>query len=811
MKMKHLSMKLSFFLVIMLAAGSLWASDSDNPPPCHNLDITGTNLTCNGSNDGSATITISGGSGDFTITWSTGATDVTSISNLAAGYYDVEVLDNQSGCTRIEIINITEPDPIQTILSPTDVKCYGDASGAIATSTTGGTGSYTYIWSDGQSTANATNLTAGNYTVTITDENGCTTTASDSIHQPFQALGANISASEISCHDASDANVEVNVWGGTPYYTYTWNTGESTQDLSNVPAGDYSLTITDHNACTVNQIVSISNPEEITYTSFSTNNDCAGYTEGTAGVSVSGGTQPYTYNWASSEYMLSHDTAELANLTSDDYHLTVTDAHGCSFNESFTVTSPPALEGSISSSDASALGASDGQIDLEVSGGTPPYTYSWSNEVSTQDNPDVPAGTYTVDIMDSNGCTLELSVSIQEPQEALGFSYISSDVSCNNGSDGSISINPSGGVPPYGIAWSNGSTEEQLYNLQAGTYSCTLTDDNGVSYSNTITINEPDPISLTYEAQDISCFAGSDGMIDVSVSGGTEPYRYQWYDPDFALASVEQDISETRAGEYMLFVQDTNDCEGSITITLNQPEPIEISLTGDDIQCHGASTGNIYTEVEGGTPDYSFNWSNGSTQENPQNLPADTYMLTVTDDMGCEAFSEISLYQPEAIDISMSSVPVSCNAQHDGVAMAEASGGSGAFEYLWNTGASTTTIEDLSEGTYSLTVTDIFDCTAEDSVLVSKSDVDCINIPNSFTPNGDGFNDTWVIRNAYLFDECYVRVFNKWGTIVFESTGYTEAWDGTYNGSILPSGTYYYVFKTTPDSAERTGTLTILK
>ncbi|MGM0624244.1 MAG: gliding motility-associated C-terminal domain-containing protein [Bacteroidota bacterium] len=809
--MEKMSMKLSFFLFLILAGLSVKGIDNDNPPPCHTLDITGTHVSCNGMNDGSATITISDISGDYSITWSTGETGVTSIDNLSAGYYDVEVIDNLTGCSRIAIINITEPEPLLASLTSTAVDCNGDATGSLELSVSGGTEPYTYAWDNGASTANLQNITAGTYSLTITDDNGCSTSLSGEVTEPFQALGSSIEHSEISCNDASDASVDVDVWGGTPFYTYAWSNGSSSQDLTNVPAGTYTVSITDNNGCSMTQSVDISNPPALSHTSYSTNNDCYGDTDGTAGVEVSGGTEPYTYNWANSDYMLSYNIPELENLIADDYFLTVTDAHGCSLTETFTVTSPDALEISISGTDATSYGASDGQIDLDVEGGTPAYSYNWSNGVSSEDNPDVPAGDYSVDVIDSNGCQVSASIVIEQPLSALEYTYTQENVNCNGGSDGAVTLHATGGVKPYTYLWSNGSTLDYLTDLQAGTYFCTLTDANNTEFVDSVIITEPDPLSFSFSTTNISCFGGNDGIIDLTVSGGTEPYRYQWYDPDYALAGIQEDLHDVRAGEYQLEVTDTNNCRSEVSVSLTQPEPIQLSLSGSDIQCHGASTGTITSQVSGGEPGYSYNWSNGNTDANPINLPAGQYTLTVTDENGCEAFDDMTLYEPSQIEIELYSTPVSCEAQSDGTAEALVIGGSGAYEYNWNTGATDSEITDLTEGLYILTVTDIFECEATDSVIVSKNDIDCISIPSSFTPNGDGFNDNWVIRNAYLFQECKLQVFNKWGNIVYETTGYNDPWDGKFQGEVLPSGTYYYIFKTRPESEEKTGTVTILK
>lgn len=810
--MKDMFKKLSLLIILTAGLSVGFVQANDNPPPCHTIDISGVDVLCYGDTDGSAQISINGGSGNFTITWSTGATDQLSISDLSAGAYSVQVVDNVTGCSVNSIITINQPSALVTSISHTDINCFGDATGNIDISVTGGTTDYTYLWSNGSTAQDLSDLLAGTYQVTIMDDNGCTAFLQTEIHQPAQALGSNIElTSEVLCHDDSNAAINIDVWGGTTPYYYQWNTGAATQDLENIPAGDYDITITDDAGCSNTQSISIDNPTEMTYTTSSGNNECAGDTDGFASITVSGGTEPYNYQWANSQHMLSYNQALLENLTENTYAVTVTDAHACSVSDNFIVTTPDALELTHTETHVSQVGGNDGSIDINTTGGTGAYSFLWSNGLTTEDLSNITAGTYSITVTDDNACTITASIEITEPLEPLSFDEVHSDVSCANGNDGTIQIFPKGGVPPYLISWSNGSEITYLNNLAAGKYYCTLTDDNSIVYIDSIEIIQPEPISLTYTSNDPSCFGLNNGNIDVSISGGTEPYRYQWYDPDYAMAGISQDIENARAGEYTLIVRDTNSCENSITVLIDQPSMISLAISGEDILCHGASTGTTQLEVSGGSPDYTFLWSNGETSQNLSNLPAGEYEVSVTDNMDCEAFTSIHLSEPEEITITLIPTEVSCEAQSDGKMESIVDGGNGGFMYNWSNGDNAEIIENLTEGYYMLTVTDIFNCQAADTGYVSKNDIDCINIPSSFTPNGDSYNDTWVIRNAYLFPECSLQVLNQWGNLVFESKGYPEAWDGTYNNEVLPSGTYYYIFRVSPDHQERTGTVTILK
>jgi gliding motility-associated-like protein len=809
--MKHMIKKLSLLFFITTAI-SVLAIAAETPPPCHSIDISGVDVLCYGDTNGSAEITISGGSGDYTITWSTGVVDELSIDNLTAGAYSVQVLDNITGCSVPAIITINQPSNLIVSLTKGNVNCYGDATGSIDLTVSGGTTDYEYAWSSGQTTQDLQNIPSGDYQVTVTDGNGCTAEIGTTINQPVQALGASSEISaEVLCYNDANAAIDVDAWGGNSPYYYQWNTGANSQDLHNIPSGDYSVTISDALGCSTTEAVSIDNPTEITYTTASGNNDCAGDTDGFVSVELSGGTEPYTYQWANSQHMLSANQPMLENLAANEFSVTVSDANGCSFTESFVVTSPDALQISYETVNVSQLGGNDGEINITVTGGTGAYGFSWDSGETTEDLSNIEAGTYQILVTDENGCSISTEIEITEPLEPLGFDKVHTNLSCANSDDGTIQIFPKGGVQPYEIDWSTGSTTTYLNNLSAGTYYCTLTDANEITYVDSIIVTQPDPISLTYASNDPTCFGLENGNIDLTVEGGTSPYQYQWYDPDYALAGITQDLETVRAGTYTIVVKDTNDCQNTLTIQIDEPEMIQLSLTTEDNVCYNGIEAWIQTTVSGGTPDYSYSWSNGDETENINNLPAGEYSVTVSDANDCEVFAEAIITEPDPIEITLIPTEVSCEAQYDGSIESFVVGGAGAYNYAWSTGANTEDIENLTEGVYSLTVTDIFECEASDSTYVEKNDVDCINIPSSFTPNGDGYNDTWIIRNSELFPECHLQVLNQWGSLVFESTGYSQAWDGTFNNEILPSGTYYYIFRVSPEHQERTGTVTILK
>ena len=465
----------------------------------------------------------------------------------------------------------------------------------------------------------------------------------------------------------------------------------------------------------------------------------------------------------------------------------------------------------ISGEDVTALGGTDGQIYFSVDGGVPPYSFDWSNGVSTADNLNVGSGIYEVTVLDMNSCSIYASIQINEPLEALTFSYISNNVSCHGSVDGDIYSYANGGTPPYQYLWSTGSTLPYLINLSAGNYVLTLTDFNSVEFIDTVIITQPEPLEFLHTSEAPRCFGFNDGSIDLSISGGTAPYRYYWYDPSFALAGLTQDLMNIGAGQYTVEVIDTMGCIGNYSVVLTQPSSLTLSVSGSDIQCAGGTTGSITTTVSGGTTPYTYLWSNALTTPNINSLTVGQYTVTVSDANGCIAFTGASIIEPEPISVELVSYSTSCIDQTDGSISSSVDGGSGGYNYYWSNGETTEDISNLPAGDYTLSVTDIFGCEANEMAKVEINNVACLSIPNTFSPNNDGINDTWVIHNINLYPDCFMQVFNQWGTIVFESQSYSQEWDGTYMGNPLPAGTYYFILSFDESLETIKGTITIIK
>ncbi|TNE98925.1 MAG: T9SS type B sorting domain-containing protein, partial [Bacteroidetes bacterium] len=243
-----------------------------------------------------------------------------------------------------------------------------------------------------------------------------------------------------------------------------------------------------------------------------------------------------------------------------------------------------------------------------------------------------------------------------------------------------------------------------------------------------------------------------------------------------------------------------------------EPELLVIEYTFDVISCYGGTDGNIYVDITGGNPAYTTTWSNGATTEDLLNVPFGVYQLNVVDTKGCTDSIEVSLSQPDSLMIAFEHTPVTCEDQYDGIAYATPTGGNGGYFYEWSNGSMQSMADSLQSTYYFLTVTDVLGCTAYDSVYITRNEVGCIDPVNAFTPNGDFYNDSWVIDNMYLYPDAEVQIFNKWGNLIHYQKGLYEPWDGTIKGQSAPSEIYYWIINLNKEDRETLkGNITIVR
>jgi large repetitive protein len=722
------------------------------------LATTKINVTCNGAANGSATVNVTGGAAPYSFNWTSGATTQTA-TGLAAGVHTVTVTD-QNGCTANTSVTITQPPPLNlNVSSPvqggggTNISCNGQSSGSATANITGGVPAYSFLWSNGGTTQTISNLSAGTYTVTVTDQNNCIKIDSIMLSEPavivllIDTVFFN-SGSTVQCHGSTNGSVCAVVQGGTAPYNYLWSTGATTSCISGQPAGPVSISVSDANSCTKGPVNFIFIQPTPYFTSISSpvnaggyNISCNGASDGSINVSVSGSSPPYTFLWSPG----GQTTQNLSGVTAGNYTVQITDTNGCVTNESITLTEPNLLQLTLTSptnsggTNISCNGQTNGSLTVTLSGGAAPFSYAWSNGGTTQTISNLGAGTYSVTVTDANGCVQSDSYTLTQP--GILVPLISSvtisggfNITCHGNTDGTANVSVTGGTMPYSYAWSNGSTTNSATNLGAGTITVTVTDANGCTADDSFTLTQPDPLITSVTATqysggyNVSCFGELDGAAMVNQSGGSGPYTYSW-----STGGTAQTITGIGAGSYTVTITDANNCVAYDGITLTEPNLLVATLTpfvqssGHNVSCFSASDGSINLGINGGSGPFSYNWSNGATTQNISGLTAGTYIVTVTDDNGCEDIRSIVLTQPIQLIVTGISSPVyaggwnvSCNGGIDGAVNITVGGGSPGYTYLWSNGDTTQNITGLSVTTYIVTVTDVNGCVAMDSITLTE-------------------------------------------------------------------------------------------
>lgn len=700
-----------------LAAGTytVTVTDADNCTIINNVNILqNRNLAlqvntiqpvCN-SERGSATVTVMGGSSPYTYSWSSGGNQAT-VNNLTAGTYTIMVTD-ANGCSGSTNITIINPTPLTVIGTTTNATC--NASNGTATATaSGGTGTLTYRWSNGATTPSVSGLSAGDYTVVVTDANGCTAGTTLQITSSNNSITVNANGQNATC-GLNNGAATLTVSGGIAPYTYLWSNNATTQNLNNLAAGVYSVTITDNAGCTSNASVTVSAIGSPSVSGRVTNITCNGSTNGAISLTVSNGTTPYRFAWLGDNGFTAN-TQAIDNLGAGNYNMTITDANNCQTVHQFAVNQPAAINLTLQTTNTTC-GLQNGALVATASGGTGALTYRWSNGTTNPSISNLAAGNHTLTVTDANGCAATANGSVATSL-ALAATIAPTHVTCNGGNNGGISINITQGTAPYRYSWSNGTNNASLTNLTAGSYSVTITDINNCSIVLNTTITEPTPIAISISPTSTTCGLNN-GRINIGVTGGVSPYRFAWTN-----TATTQNLNNLAAGNYTVTVTDTNGCSATAQTSIGTSLPISIGVNTQNVLCNGASTGSATVSVTNGTPPYRYSWSNGTSADTARNLAAATYGVTLTDANNCIASKSFTISQPTAISLQTSSTNASC--LPIGTATVAASGGIGNLTFGWSNGGTTASITNLAAGTYTVTATDQNRCSKTASVIVSAT------------------------------------------------------------------------------------------
>lgn len=720
-----------------------------------------------------------------------------SAAELTQGFvthYLTAVASDPACPNALDSVTVQFVDSIQINLSNQMVDCFGD-SALISPVVTGGAGAYQYSWNSGESSASI-NVPAGQYCLAVTDNGYCTSTACTTISEPA-ALGANMSSTDVTINGGSDGTATAAPFGGTPPYSYLWSpSGNTSATDTNLPKGLYSCLITDANGCSYVAYVAVIEPACLNFdvNVLTDSVSCHEGSDGWAYAQISFGTPPFTYLWDDG-LMQTTDTA--FNLSAGTYQVQVEDANNCFAASYGVVEQPNSLQISFTVNDVSTVGGSDGQISSSVSGGTPPYTYNWSNGATTSNISGLSTAWYSIEVTDANGCVLIDSVFVRDPDcSTLAVSLIGTNLSCYQDNSGQIEAFAVGGNGAYTYFWDGTIGANITSGLTAGLHTLFLFDQALCAVSDSLTILQPDELMISGTSTSTSCIDSLDGSIDILVAGGTYPYTYLWSD-----STTNEDLINVAAGTYILTVNDINGCMAQFAGTINQPDTIQLSYSIQDNKCFGIPTAYIDLTVTGGLMPYSYAWSDGSTTEDLVNILGGLYYVEVTDANGCSQGELAPVYvgQADSIEITLTALVyengynVSANGKTDGEIEVTVLGGLSPYNYEWSNGSTDSVITALGIGSYTVIVTDANGCENEKTQIITGPSV--LQFPTVVTANGDGSNDLFVILGLEQYPINAIQIFNRWGNEVYQMDNYDNSWGGVnQENEALPEGYYFYVF-----------------
>ncbi len=625
------------------------ASASVDAGPNIAVTLAATDVICFGKNTGAASVfSTTNGGANLSYLWSPGGATTSSISNLFAGTYTVTV-SNDQGCSGTASALVADGPQIFPNPTVSDATCNYSSDGSIALNVTGGVSPYNYQWNDpaAQTTATASNLAAGTYSVTITDANGCTTTSTQTVEAPIPA-DVDIAGTNISCFNGSDGTATVTITNGSlANYNFFWDNGATTATATGLNASTHGVTITDNNGCLVTESITLTQPTQLQITFATDAATCGNGSDGSITATVSGGVPfgngSYTYAWSAGG---TANGAMLQNGAPGNYTVTVTDANGCTILGAATIGSPPIIVATLTTTHVTCNGLANGQLNVTASGGEGSFTYLWNNPGASTGTSisNLAPGNYNVVVTDGVGCTVSATVTITQPA-VLAVSTSKFDVICPPDTDGSAIALPTGGTSPFSYLWSNGSTTANISNLGTGTYSVTVTDANGCTASATVQIVSTTTLALSTSKVDAKCFASNDGSATAIITGGSTPFNIIW--SNGATTAVNGNLV---SGNYSVTVTDADGCVMSASTTLNAPSLLTspISLVAP-ITTYGGSNGSIKVTPAGGVAPYGVHWSNASTATTLTNLSAGAYAVTTTDANGCTATAAFNLQNPSKV------------------------------------------------------------------------------------------------------------------------------------------------------------------
>jgi gliding motility-associated-like protein len=833
---------------------------------------------CAGISKGAIEISVFGGTIPYSYDWDGQGLEFSSqdIYNIPTGLYYL-VVEDPNGCTNTPpIFRVGQGQPIGyghdlNSFGDYEISCTGAADGWIVTTEVYGHGlidQWDYYWTYPDTSIHAytkdiDSLYAGIYSLKMTDTIGCEAIQTFVLTEPAPIRFASFDPSlyggiyNISCRDSADGSISfvIDVTDrDNRTYTYAWsgppeaalNPDPAATMQNNIPAGTYTVQVTDNYLCFSDTAVTLSEPDSIlanpsqsSYNGYSIN--CYEANTGWIALKPSGGLGPYAYSWRTIPAGIPiSDQDSVYGLTVGDYEVIVTDDLNCVRDWSFSLDQPLPVQTSETISlyngyNISCSGGNDGEVlALNPTGGVGGYTYlwhrendlSWTSDIETPSG--LPADIYSVEVRDLNNCLFMDTLIFAEPDPLVIDSFMSLEITCNATNDGWAQVMVSGGIDhmPYTYLWNNlmTSTADTAGNLGIGWYNVLVTDANGCTTIDSVYIAEPLPVTgqftilstAWYNNEMISCAGAADGAVWVQASGGRHPYTYNWIG-----TTVNNDtIYELPAGTHQVRIEDAGGCDTVLSVVLTEPLALNaVGIIERNASCYNLNDGEINLEPRGGVGPYTYRWTSGSLPgelytEDIENLYADEYYLTLWDMNSCRLDTSYIVTEPEPLraEIITDTIPF-CPDSYDGMIHVNVTGGTEPYDIWWvSQNTNDPVLYNLGEGTYTVQVDDQFNCgLAMDSVVLVSDQNNCLNIPTAISPNNDGKNDLWEIEGIEYYHDAIIEIYNRWGDLIFRSEkGYGNKFDGMYHGRPLPVDSYHFIINLNNGSEPILGNITII-
>ncbi len=721
------------------------------------------------------------------------------MDNLAPGTYNLSIIDNE-GCkftlnhdSNLEQPVILEPPAVSfTATVPKyennyEVKCDSSQTGRIfITDVKGGYGEkyapFEYDWTGigVTSGANQEHLAAGTYTLTVKSKHDyvetgvvktgwCTADQSFTLNAPpplgIAATFSDYNGYQVDCYDHHTGKINISVSGGDGAYTYRWSTDNGSglvpqaQNQTNLTAGTYKLdVIYSSGLCVKTREYTLNQPQQIKGNATISPIQCYGDKNAsitlnpTGGVTHITGIPTYKYVWYSTDAAVNQSTNQnQSNLGPGSYMVSITDQNACIKTERYDLEQPAQILANIKAEDMSCDPGNDGYISVAPAGGTPNYTYLWSNGATTATITGLSKGVYSVKITDAHNCNTTAKDSISIPgaltvKATATTNFNGYNIDCFGNNTGKISLDVQNGRTPYTYRWSSGNATANIDHAKAGFYQVFVVDNFNCKGTDTITLSQPTKLMVQPVTTDVSCPGGSNGSIFILSTGGLKPYEYNW-----SIAGVDSTVAkDLKAGNYHVRVTDINNCFVDMDIALTQPAPFQVYFDVKEPFCPEITDGEIRTTVTGGTPSYTYLWKElKATSPNISDVGSGTYTLVVTDAENCESETTVEVGYTST---SCLKIPNAFSPNDDGV-------------------------------------NDRWEILAGD-------------------PNEPA---RYHLRD--LYPEAIVEVYSaNWGILLFRSQkGYPEPWDGKYRGKYLPVNSYWYIIRLNNNTKPITGNVTIIR